>query len=464
MTSLSLIGDVCLYKICKMFHRNHNRCLLMYASSYVTLVFMTRTLSNVIEALLFIILLLIVASSVKRSVASRKRKVKSNEHTNNFNWVGILLTVGIFNRPTFVFYSVVPMFFWLIYNSSLECTVPKRVVINILSLVPSIAISSILFITGDSIYFGVREIFWNSKSFLEVEWIIAPLNFIRYNVDDSNLRQHGLHPQYLHILVNLPLLFGLVSIYASIHIIKLVFCCLSHRKRNTVNIIDHVIIWSFVMPILLLSLIPHQEPRFLLPVLFPLVIFSSDRMFQNNNISRLLLITWTLWNVFGCLFYGFLQQSGVVHSLFDISANRSATQCEDVHVVFYHTYMPPRFLLLNPKERSCCEYEIHVHDLMGSSLNFLKTEVETLSKMQQEFFLIAPTSIHDKVQSVLQFNSSIVKRFYWHLSMEDPPPFTSFTSFITQIGLNVYSIQVRVSSNHTIERNILSHISFKTDA
>lgn len=29
-----------------------------------------------------------------------------------------------------------------------------------------------------------------------------------YNSDKSNLEQHGLHPLYLHFLVNFPMLFG----------------------------------------------------------------------------------------------------------------------------------------------------------------------------------------------------------------------------------------------------------------
>lgn len=37
-------------------------------------------------------------------------------------------------------------------------------------------------------------------------WTI--LNNLRYNLDETNLAQHGLHPRYLHLLVNYPVLFG----------------------------------------------------------------------------------------------------------------------------------------------------------------------------------------------------------------------------------------------------------------
>jgi dipeptide/tripeptide permease len=42
--------------------------------------------------------------------------------------------------------------------------------------------------------------------------IITPLNSLRFNLSVSNLELHGLHPWYLHILVNWPMLFGVCLI------------------------------------------------------------------------------------------------------------------------------------------------------------------------------------------------------------------------------------------------------------
>jgi hypothetical protein len=39
--------------------------------------------------------------------------------------------------------------------------------------------------------------------------VVTPWNAFRYNRKTANLATHGLHPRYLHLLVNLPLLFGL---------------------------------------------------------------------------------------------------------------------------------------------------------------------------------------------------------------------------------------------------------------
>ena len=35
---------------------------------------------------------------------------------------------------------------------------------------------------------------------------LTPLNFLRYNMLPSNLAEHGLHPRWLHLVVNLPMI------------------------------------------------------------------------------------------------------------------------------------------------------------------------------------------------------------------------------------------------------------------
>ena len=41
--------------------------------------------------------------------------------------------------------------------------------------------------------------------------MLTPLNNILYNAKVENLKEHGLHPRYLHFLVNFPLLYGPLS-------------------------------------------------------------------------------------------------------------------------------------------------------------------------------------------------------------------------------------------------------------
>ena len=38
--------------------------------------------------------------------------------------------------------------------------------------------------------------------------VITPYNFVKYNLSAENLADHGLHPNWLHVGVNLPMLLG----------------------------------------------------------------------------------------------------------------------------------------------------------------------------------------------------------------------------------------------------------------
>ncbi len=69
-----------------------------------------------------------------------------------------------------------------------------------LILVPTLvaALTGLGFVYVDSTYFASHI----STSAFE----LTPLNFLRYNLLPANLAEHGLHPRWLHLVVNLPLI------------------------------------------------------------------------------------------------------------------------------------------------------------------------------------------------------------------------------------------------------------------
>lgn len=69
---------------------------------------------------------------------------------------------------------------------------------SFLSTAYVLALIDTLYFAGATTYHFVR---WR-------ELIITPLNLLQYNLKVDNLHLHGLHPRYLHVLVNWPLLFG----------------------------------------------------------------------------------------------------------------------------------------------------------------------------------------------------------------------------------------------------------------
>ena len=67
MLALSFISDYTVYQICLLYKHSYNQCLTTLASSYVMLVFSTRTFSNSVEMAMVSLLIYLVAHCLKRT-------------------------------------------------------------------------------------------------------------------------------------------------------------------------------------------------------------------------------------------------------------------------------------------------------------------------------------------------------------------------------------------------------------
>ena len=137
MTLISFISDFFIYKICLNQNTRPWSTLKIWASSHVTLVFLSRTFSNSTELVLFSALLYFVSSAMKLThrfirreveledkyrkannamervnIVRQQKKIPVHKYSNNY-YIGALFAVGVFNRPTFMLFAVVPLFFWV---------------------------------------------------------------------------------------------------------------------------------------------------------------------------------------------------------------------------------------------------------------------------------------------------------------------------------------------------------------
>lgn len=299
---LSFITDYCLYKICYLYGQNYKERLIMYASSFIMLVFMTRTFTNSMEMICFSILLYLVASCMAESEKityqnnylkdryeeaesigdkvriSKLLKLLPKHSLRRCMPIAIVTVSGFFNRPTFIVYALAPLFYWFQRGLPTRPTFLKdfhsRIFIFILYCCPVV----FFHIYADSIYYGY--ITWGEIINYKINFnnfVVCPLNFLRYNINSSNVAKHGLHPRFLHILINIPLLFNVLGIAGLLVIMKLLYR--SSQSYWTLlpksQSITGMMTLSFITPIVSLSAIPHQEPRFIIPVLIPLVFLYS---------------------------------------------------------------------------------------------------------------------------------------------------------------------------------------------
>lgn len=123
---------------------------------------------------------------------------------------------------------------------------------------------------ADSWLYGALS--WSASRGATQGRLVSPpiINFL-YNLDPANLAQHGLHPRWLHAVVNAPLLFSGPAVLSYLALARLV----CRWKQTRPNACYMTVAATFVFGLAFLSSAPHQEPRFLLPLLVPVVLLSE---------------------------------------------------------------------------------------------------------------------------------------------------------------------------------------------
>ena len=392
MTALSLIIDFSTYVICIKLQMDPASSLCLLGTSFVTLVFYTRSFSNSLESTLFAVLLVLVVSSIFKSNKPRTGLA----HTEYF-LMGITFAAGIWNRPTFVAFACVPLIGWLLDFWAQQWTGQDKVRGIILRAVGSVIFVALgTFLTAfiltivDSYYFGYLA---------RGDFVLTPLNFLRYNLNTNSLHEHGLHPRFTHFIVNMPLLFGPLAVvlftFTAHAMVKKNLLksgefvtnwktSMQHkselvRRNEKASYIWSMLLWSIFTPMAMLSLIPHQEPRFMIPVLVPLVILFSKYL-VGPSATHLAKLLWFSWNVLGCILFGVLHQGGLCSCLGYLQEHLSSglIQSSDVtyHLTFYHTYMPPQHLLTWHHDNN---QNLVVHDLHGNSRDMLRKHLDIIS-------------------------------------------------------------------------------------
>jgi phosphatidylinositol glycan class Z len=172
-----------------------------------------------------------------------------------------------------------------------------------------------------------------------------------------------------------------------------------------------------------LSIIKHQEARFLLPTI-PLFL-SSVQLPKNQLHLRLWAGAWIAFNIFFGLLMGIYHQGGVVPTQVFLSKQPDATQA-----VWWKTYSPPVWLLNGKNE------VLKTHDIMGMQGPSMLREIGALATChklsenktayldeKEGTYLIAPTSATFLDEHVSNEVSGLHFQEVWtyrqHLNLDD---------------------------------------------
>ncbi|XP_058518065.1 GPI mannosyltransferase 4 isoform X2 [Ochotona princeps] len=443
LTALSFTLDWAVYHLAPLWGADRWNALLLLSGSYVTLVFYTRTFSNAIEGLLFTCLLMLVSPRVAWSRTPRIPALGPWWH----RWLlGGVLAAGFFNRPTFLAFALVPFFLWCSHGakkSGFESLSQEA-----LLLLPGVALTAVMFVTLDSWYFSQLS----SSSML----VLTPLNFLHYNLDPQNLAKHGTHARLTHLAVNGFLLFGVLHAQALWAAWQQLQVCLQASARvGLLRMLSAPSLWSsprdcllllYFTPLVLLSAFSHQEARFLIPLLVPLVLLCSPRTQPVPWKGALFL-----FNALGALFFGYLHQGGLVPSLeyLEQVVHAPVLPSMSTHytLLFAHTYMPPQHLLHIPSLRS----PVKVMDMGGTEDWILCQALNNVTRQPAcqatrgpwlcRLFVVTPGTTRQAVEKCGYLPKNETALFP-HLTLEDPPPLSSLLSGAWRDYLSLHIVEL----------------------
>ncbi|OTB11944.1 glycosyltransferase family 22 protein [Daldinia sp. EC12] len=264
--------------------RHRSVALLLVASSYVTWTFQTHTFSNSIETLVVLWCLVLIERILEASV-SRFFLVPFARYVSG--------QIANFSRP-----------------------------LSLVVMAASGLFTVLIAISLDTAFYTPRSISWSD---LYRHPVITPLNNLQYNLSPSNLAEHGLHPWYQHLLVNLPMLIGPAV------------ALLLTKPQLSLRLA------SAMSGVFVLSIFQHQEARFLLPAV-PLLL-SSLQLPKKSTYWKVWLSAWVCFNVALGLLMGVYHQAGIVPAQEFLSRQPDATRA-----IWWKTYMPPIWLLNGKNE------------------------------------------------------------------------------------------------------------------
>lgn len=479
--ALSLLFDKMMYSIVNAIDSNTSliqsqykqSVLFVLCTSWPTILMLGRSFSNTLELIILTAALCCVTTVYRRHRQNNTTACIVVDSMLHFVF-GCCIAFGAFTRITFPLFCA-PIGLWLLwidYNK-------RRYRLSFVQQVIRLAIDCTFILFGLIVIASTLIAIDSQYFYAHHRLLITIWHNLQFNRNPINVARFGLHPQWLHSLINMQLMFGLMF---AVVLYSLAFDRLHHklsnknsveqhndsaqlpeqqqsssvasgtstsglRRRKTTatavsqsvnrdsaapNAIDHrqhndaikpkhhtieslplalqrCLLGTIVLPLCVLSLAVHQEPRFLLPMLLPLLLLTAPRIHRSNRLFTLHCVL----NVVLVLFFGVLHQGGVVRSLLGIqqllqlpiaqvllqhnsqsNTVAVAPQCDfdatsGIDLIYYKTYMPMPSLLLipshlgaylpmNAESATMFARPFRVHDLADAQTKELKQRLSQI--------------------------------------------------------------------------------------
>lgn len=379
-------------------------------TSYTTTAIQSHSFSNSIETILLLLTLGLFQQ------ISKPHTYRPNHFWKDTIMLGFLISVGVFNRITFIGFILLPSLLMF-----------KRYYIRHIKLFGVLLLTILsnfcIFILIDTLYFQNNT------------WTITPWNNLKYNLNTDNLSSHGLHARYTHLLINLPQLVGPILLILPI------------QRRNNMKF-DNLLNLSIMSGLTVLSIFQHQEMRFLIP-LVPLILMQTPKCNK-----KIWVFVWLMFNSIMSLIMSVLHQSGGPRYLIHQNEHRNG----DMGIqIWWKNYMPPTWMYMNSNLISSTTNIVddterldnittdmitnHVIDLKGSGFELLEETIDKLVNDETDLTLIIPSSVLGKIEP-LYAKYEILLEYHTFANLDlDHFDMADMTTFIP--GLYAFKIETK---------------------
>ncbi|KAG2134780.1 glycosyltransferase family 22 protein [Suillus clintonianus] len=387
------------YSLTSLVPRPRNRLLglLLLASSHVMNTFQVRPFSNSIEAVLV---------GLSLALLRKINSVKALDKRYYLHLLAITFVTGIFTRPTFLIFGA-PIAYQVALGTFTRAGTAARWLRLVVPPLSTSAAACTAFLVADTLYFrGALD-----------DLVVTPFNFLKYNFSSHNLAGHGLHPRWLHVFVNLPMLFGPWVLWLGVRAI--VDCAISFNEKNDksfeVNVLCPTIIQMIILSLTVLSVQPHQEPRFLVPLLLPIIVLIANTG-RLAHVGKAFWVSCSIFNLVLAVLFGVLHQGGVVPSLFHLhSVVANASLGTRTNIVYWKTYMPPPHFL-GVREQDISSGMISFVDLAGASQHDFTVSLSAGG--YDRTFIVTPVAMQHTLPPAITDCMELDKSIFPHLDLD----------------------------------------------
>ncbi|KII91630.1 glycosyltransferase family 22 protein [Plicaturopsis crispa FD-325 SS-3] len=211
--------------------------------------------------------------------------------------------------------------------------------------------------------------------------------------------------------------------------------------------------YIIVSALSVLSLQPHQEPRFLTPLLVPSIVLVANSSYM-HRLRRTFWVVWIITNIVLSGLFGVFHQGGVVPSLFHVH-DRIAVSGKngDVNVVYWKTYMPPRHLLGIP-QADVHSGHINLTDLSGASAAETARALHAISTSARAstdiLYLVTPPHAKTGLPSPISGCLALERLVFPHLDLDHLGESVE-AGWPNGLGLGVWVANPRCISTQVLE-------------